>query len=72
MNLKQFFFFLISLSVTVAYGQVRVDKFQKFADVQDSLFMSAYNHKDIQAYDKLLAEFLSQYNKLPDTAKKSF
>ena len=72
MNFKQFFFFLISLSVTVAYGQVAVNKFQKFADVQDSLFMSAYNHKDIQAYDKLLAEFLSQYNKLPDTAKKSF
>ncbi|MEI6766973.1 MAG: transglutaminase-like domain-containing protein [Bacteroidota bacterium] len=72
MDIRRLFFFLISFTMTVAYGQVTAEKFEKFAIIQDSLFVSAYEHKDIKTYNKLLTEFLSQYNRLPDTTKKEF
>lgn len=56
----------------MANGQTATDKFEKFAIKQDSLFVSAYEHKDIKTYNKLLTEFLSQYNKLSNKDRKKF
>lgn len=53
-------------------GQPQADKFKKFASRQDSLFISAYEHRDVETYNKLLKEFLANYNKLSQDEKKRF
>jgi hypothetical protein len=64
-----FFFFLLFAS----YGQITTDKtFENFSARQDSLFMNAYDQRDVKAYDKLLKEFLSKYNKLIEADKKTY
>lgn len=72
MKIKRYFFLIAFFTVTIANGQTAADKFEKFAIKQDSLFVSAYERKDIKTYNKLLTEFLSQYNKLSDTDRKTF
>ncbi|MCX6305771.1 MAG: transglutaminase domain-containing protein [Bacteroidetes bacterium] len=56
-----------------AMGQTpSANRFEKFAARQDSLFTAAYKQKDTNLYQKLLAEFLTEYNQLSDSAKKPF
>lgn len=57
---------------TVSKGQTTFKDFQKFAGIQDSLCVQAYEKRDDKKYDKLLKEFESKYNKLPDTTKLSY
>ena len=71
--MKRFFFFLFIFIATISYGQVTTDKnFEKFAARQDSLFVNAYEQRDIKTYNKLLTGFLSKYNKLSVPDKKIF
>jgi hypothetical protein len=72
MRIRQLFLFFFLLAVAVARGQVTTDRFEKFAIKQDSLFILAYEQKDIKTYNKLLTEFLSKYDKLSSDDKKSF
>lgn len=72
MKIIPFILFTFLLTVTGAYGQIVNDKFEKFAKNQDSLFVVAYEHKDVKTYNKLLSEFLSKYDKLTADDKKYF
>lgn len=72
MKIRQIILSLFLLTVTVVHGQVTNDKFEKFASKQDSLFVLAYEQKDIKTYNKLLTEFLSKYDKLSADYKKKF
>ena len=65
-----FFLFLFFTSGILA--QVKTEKFRQFAVRQDSLFIKAYEQKDIKTYDKLLNEFLGKYKKLSPDDKKYF
>lgn len=44
--------------------------FESFASAQSSLFVKAYEQKDIPAYQKLLDAFTDRYNKLDSATKK--
>jgi hypothetical protein len=72
MKIRRLFLFIFLITVTVVQGQVTNDKFEKFAIKQDSLFVLAYEQKDIKTYNKLLTEFLSKYDKLSAADKKNF
>jgi len=72
MIFRRLILFLFLLTATVASGQMTNDKFEKFAIKQDSLFIVAYEQKDTKTYNKLLTEFLSQYDKLSADGKKNF
>ncbi len=47
-------------------------RFEKFASVQDSLFVRAYQKRDIGTYQTLLNEYLLKYNKLSESDQKKF
>lgn len=47
-------------------------QFATFARTLDSLMTKAYEKRDPKTYEKLLAGFLKEYNKLSDTEKKDF
>ncbi|MBX7206104.1 MAG: transglutaminase-like domain-containing protein [Bacteroidia bacterium] len=72
MIFRRLILFLFLLTATVARGQITNDKFEKFAIKQDSLFIVAYEQKDTKTYNKLLTEFLSQYDKLSADGKMNF
>jgi len=72
MRMKLKFAFLLFIIVFVRSQNNISEKFEKFAIRQDSLFIAAYDQRDIQTFNKLLTEFLSRYNKLPETEKKKF
>jgi hypothetical protein len=72
MRMKMKFAFLLFIIVFVRSQNNISEKFEKFAIRQDSLFIAAYDQRDIQTFNKLLTEFLSRYNKLPETEKKKF
>lgn len=67
-------FFIFSISIfTSLCGQVTNDSnFEKFAIRQDSLFILAYEQKDIKTYNYLLTDFLSRYKKLSASDKKTY
>src|SRR5690606_18247489 len=70
MKIKQIIFLL--LITTVVRGQIAPEKFEKFANKQDSLFTLAYERQDVKTYNKLLNEFVSQYSKLSADDKNNF
>lgn len=73
MYIKSFLLCIFFIIETNAFSQHKTSQnFEKFADQQDSLFKLAYEQKDTKTFDKLLKEFLSKYNKLPDTIKQTF
>ena len=73
MKIKQLLIAVIILIAATANGQNTIGKdFEKFANHQDSLFVKAYDNRDVKTYDKLLTEFLSNYNKLSDPLKKTY
>ena len=72
MSFKNLLAALVILTATVTYGQVATSKFEQFANTQDSLFMLAYEQKDVKTYHTLLTAFLSQYDKLSAGDKKNF
>ena len=72
MRLTRYSVLLACVTAMVALGQTATETFERFAVKQDSLFLAAYEKRDTKAYDKLLAEFLSQYRKLPETDRKQF
>ncbi len=72
MNFRQLFLFIFLLSATVVHGQVTNSNFSKFAIKQDSLFNLAYKQKNVNTYNKLLNEFLSEYGKLSVDDKNKF
>lgn len=72
MSFKNLLAALVILTATVTYGQVATSKFEQFANTQDSLFMLAYEQKDVKTYQTLLTAFLSQYDKLSAGDKKNF
>ncbi|OFY89497.1 MAG: hypothetical protein A3K10_11315 [Bacteroidetes bacterium RIFCSPLOWO2_12_FULL_31_6] len=72
MRQKQLLLYILLLTVTVTHGQVASNKFEKFAIKQDSLFILAYEQKEVKTYSKLLTEFLSQYDKLSADDKKIY
>jgi hypothetical protein len=55
-----------------SFGQTSKKDFQAYAHIQDSLCVQAYEKHDDKKYEKLLKEFLSKYNKLPDSTKNEF
>ncbi|MBI2968988.1 MAG: transglutaminase domain-containing protein [Bacteroidetes bacterium] len=73
MFIKTLLISCFTLITAITCGQDTTYKnFKKFAERQDSLFILAYERRDIKTYDKLLKEFLTGFNKLPDTDKKRF
>jgi hypothetical protein len=72
MKFRPLYLFIYLLTATLALGQGTSDMFEKFAIRQDSLFIVAYEQKDVNAYHKLLTDFLSQYDKLSTNEKKNF
>ena len=72
MSFKNLLPLLLFLTATVTHGQVATSKFEQFANTQDSLFMLAYEQKDVKTYQTLLTAFLSQYDKLSAGDKKNF
>jgi hypothetical protein len=73
-NIKNLLFFLLFFfPVLLSFGQTGMEKdFEKYAWHQDSLFTKAYDQRDVKTYQILLSDFLSRYNKLPDSLKKEF
>lgn len=69
---KTIFLLLLTLLGTIVCGQTIVNDFQKFAGIQDSLCIQAYEKRDDKKYDKLLKEFIAKYDKLTDSDKKTF
>ncbi|MBK7212393.1 MAG: transglutaminase domain-containing protein [Bacteroidales bacterium] len=64
--------FILLLTLSFAYSQFDPDKFREFANRQDSLFVKAYESRDIAKYHTLLDEFKIEYNKLSaDDQKRS-
>jgi hypothetical protein len=53
-------------------GQNGNREFDLFANRQDSLFMKAYEHRDVNSYKKLLDEFLAKYTVLAPNDKKTY
>jgi hypothetical protein len=47
-------------------------KFEQFASSQDSLFVRAYEKRDIGTYQSLLKEYLAKYNALSVSDQKKF
>lgn len=72
MKFRPLYLFIYLLTATLALGQGTSDMFEKFAIRQDSLFIVAYEQKDVNAYHKLLTDFLSQYDKLSTNEKRIF
>lgn len=72
MRIKYFIWVAFLFCWTVVHGQITANKFEKFAIKQDSLFVRAYEQRNIKTYDKLLTEFLSEYNKLSAEDRKNF
>jgi hypothetical protein len=69
-NLPAILFLLFAVS---GCSRVSSDKeFETFAIRQDSLFIRAYEHRDVTTYEKLLTEFLSKYNHLSAASKKQY
>ncbi|MGE0568798.1 MAG: transglutaminase domain-containing protein [Bacteroidia bacterium] len=44
--------------------------FNKYANIQDSLSVKAYEVRDNKKFEKILSDFMLRYNKLPDSTKK--
>lgn len=59
---------LFTLSYT--YSQADPDKFREFANRQDSLFVKAYESRDIVKFHSLLDEFNTEYAKLSGDDQK--
>ena len=56
---------LFYLGMSFGYGQAGGNgEFASFAVRQDSLFIKAYERRDIAGYDRLLGEFQEKFNKL--------
>lgn len=72
MKSRKFFLLTFFLVLSVVRGQTAADEFEKFAVNQSRLFVSAYEQRDIKTYNKLLTEFLSQYNNLSAADKKNY
>jgi hypothetical protein len=72
MKIKFYFLTLLLLGVSVVKAQTTAEKFEKFARKQDSLFIAAYEQRNIKAYNKLLNEFLANYKKLSPTEQKNY
>ena len=49
MSFKQLLALLFLLTATLGHGQVASNKFEQFANTQDSLFMLAYEQKDAKS-----------------------
>jgi hypothetical protein len=70
--MKKLVFLILILVGTHTYGQnVNSEQFEKYAAKQDSLFIKAYNKRDIKTYQDLLTDFLSKYNSLSGADKKA-
>jgi hypothetical protein len=71
--MKKFVFLILILVGSLAYGQnFNSNQFEKYAAKQDSLFINAYNKRDIKTYQDLLTDFLSKYNSLSGADKKAY
>jgi hypothetical protein len=63
-------FIILGFSV---FGQSNPKKdFEKFAKIQDSLMVKAYEQKDIKIYQNTLDNFVVKYNKLDSTEQAFF
>ena len=56
----------------VLTAQKSSSPFEPFAWRQDSLFIAAYEKKDVARYNELLTEFLTAYNRLDADTKKTY
>jgi Transglutaminase-like superfamily len=64
---------LLVLGTLISLGQMPPSQgFEQFAENQEGLFLKAYEDKNIQAYHKLLNEFIIKYNKLDIQNQKKF
>ena len=71
--MKKLIFVILILVEALTYGQnINSKQFEKYAAKQDSLFINAYNKRDIKTYQELLTDFLSKYNTLSDGEKKTY
>lgn len=65
--------FIIALFALVSCQQGPANqKFEQFASTQDSLFVRAYEQRDIASYQTLLKEYLVRYNALSVSDQKNF
>lgn len=72
-TMKKIIFLILILVGTLTYGQnINSKQFESYATKQDSLFINAYNKRDINTYQGLLKDFLSKYNSLSDAEKKTY
>lgn len=53
-------------------GQAGQNAFGLFAEKQDSLFLRAYESRDVHQYEQLMLEFLSRYDSLQPKDQKSY
>ena len=63
------FFVLMTYDV---FGQAGQNAFGLFAEKQDSLFLRAYESRDVHQYEQLMLEFLSRYDSLQPEDQKNF
>lgn len=66
---------LLAVSILAALdasGQAGQNSFGLFAEKQDSLFLRAYESRDVHQYEQLMLEFLSRYDSLQPEDQKSY
>ena len=65
-------FILVLIALVSCQQGPSNQKFEQFASVQDSLFVRAYEKRDIATYQSLLNEYLTKYNALSASDQKKF
>jgi hypothetical protein len=64
---------LVLLSTSLIQAQDKNNfNFKDYASHQDELMMKAYDQRDVKAYQTLLDDFLSKYNKLPKSEQENY
>lgn len=71
-NYKVFLSLLVFIGIAACRQSSSIQDFDRFRSRQDSLFMVAYEKRDIAEYLRLLSAYLSRYEKLSESDQKSF
>jgi len=73
MRINQVLLFIILLTMIASCKNTTNEKNNEtFFIRQDSLFVRAYEKRDVNTYQILLKEFLARYHSLPTSAQKQY